>query len=180
MWGLLLSGAPPRGADRTMPQVYVSIGSNIDREQHIRAALAALRNQFSALSVSTVYQTRAVGFESDDFYNLVAGFATEHDVHSVVRALRAVEAAQGRRRDADKFAARTLDIDLLLYDDLIINEPGLKLPRAEMTRFAFVLGPLAEIAGARVHPTLGKSFATLWAAFAGDKTDLRPVQLADS
>lgn len=162
-----------------MPQVYVSIGSNIARDQHIRAALAALRKQFSVLSVSTIYQTRAVGFEGDDFYNLVAGFATDHDVHSVVRALHAIEAVQGRRRDADKFAARTLDIDLLLYDDLVINEAGLKLPRAEITRYAFVLGPLAEIAGARIHPTLGKSFAALWAAFAGDKTDLRPVLLED-
>ena len=162
-----------------MPQVYVSIGSNIERDQHIRAALAALRKQFGALSVSTVYQTCAVGFEGDDFYNLVAGFATHRDVHSVARALHAIEADQGRLRGAGKFAARTLDIDLLLYDDLIINEPGLKLPRAEITRYAFVLGPLAEIAGAQLHPTLGKSFATLWAEFAGDKTDLRPVQLED-
>lgn len=162
-----------------MPQVYVSIGSNIERDQHIRAALVALRENFGALSVSTIYQTRAVGFEGEDFYNLVAGFTTEKDVHSVATALHAIEADQGRLRGAGKFAARTLDIDLLFYDDLVVNEPGLKLPRAEIIRYAFVLGPLAEIAGAQLHPTLGKSFATLWAEFAGDKTDLRPVQLED-
>jgi 2-amino-4-hydroxy-6-hydroxymethyldihydropteridine diphosphokinase len=130
------------------------------------------------LVVSTVYQTRSVGFEGEDFYNLVAGFDTAEDVHAVAAALHEIEAAHGRSRSGGKFASRTLDIDLLLYDDLVLNENGLQLPRGEITRYAFVLGPLAEIAGGRRHPVLGKSFAELWAAFATDKSDLRPVQLA--
>lgn len=160
-----------------MARVYVSIGSNIERDKNIRAGLEALRARFGALQLSTIYQTRSVGFDGEDFYNLVAGFDTADDVQAVAEALHAIEAAHGRLHSVGKFAARTLDIDLLLYDDLVLNEAGLQLPRGEITRYAFVLGPLAEIAGERRHPVLGQRFAELWAAFAEDKSDLRPVQL---
>jgi 2-amino-4-hydroxy-6-hydroxymethyldihydropteridine diphosphokinase len=149
-------------------QVYVSIGSNIDRAVHIRAGVAGLLARYRAVVLSTVYETRAVGFDGDDFYNLVAGFETEQDVRRVAGGLREIEHGAGRGRCAERFVARTLDLDLLLYDDLVMDESGIKLPRDEILKYAFVLGPLAEIARDRRHPVLGASFGELWEGF--DKT----------
>lgn len=159
-----------------MSRVYVSIGSNIDREANVRAGVEALRARYGGLLLSSVYDTRAVGFEGDDFYNLVAGFDTSDDVHTVARCLRAVEEKCGRVRESGRFAPRTLDMDLLLYDDLVLDEAEVKLPRDEILKYAFVLGPLAEVAGSVRHPVVGASFDELWAAFDGTRQPLRPVE----
>ncbi len=143
----------------SVARVYVGIGSNIERERHIRAAVAGLRERFGELDLSRVYQSRAVGFDGDDFYNMVAGFEARDDVHQVAVALQQIEDANGRRRDGPRFSSRTLDIDLLLYDDLIINDGQLQLPRDEILQNSFVLLPLAEIAPRRIHPVTGKALA---------------------
>lgn len=158
-----------------MARVYVSIGSNIDRERNIAAALASLREQFGELQQSTVYETEAVGFEGDPFYNLVVGFDTALAPRELARLLRDIEDRHGRQRNGGKFSARTLDLDLLLYDDLVLDEPDLKLPRAEILEYAFVLRPLAEIAGQRRHPLSGFSFADLWGAFDPTAQPMWPV-----
>jgi 2-amino-4-hydroxy-6-hydroxymethyldihydropteridine diphosphokinase len=153
-----------------MARVYVSIGSNIDREQNIAAALQDLSAAYGDLEQSAVYEGDAVGFDSAPFYNLVVGFSTDESPRAIQDSLRAIENRHGRLRTAD-LTARTLDLDLLLYDDLVMSDGKLVLPRGDIDRYAFVLAPLAEIAGSVRHPVTGISYAEMWAAF----TDSRQV-----
>ena len=160
-----------------MPRVYVSVGSNIEREFHVRSALKSLREQFGQLIVSRVFESVAVGFSGNDFYNLVVGFDTEESVWKVVARLRDIELAHSRDRRNPRFSPRTLDLDLLLYGDLVMEERGVKLPREEITRYAFVLGPLAEIAGEIRYPHSDCRFADLWREFDQASQPMWPVKL---
>jgi 2-amino-4-hydroxy-6-hydroxymethyldihydropteridine diphosphokinase len=153
------------GIPDSVAQVYVSIGSNIERRQHIEAALRILAQEFGPLMQSPVYESAAVGFESAPFYNLVVGFQTDMAPRDVQERLHAIEDVNGRDRGV-RLAARTLDLDLLLYDDLVMDRDGVVLPRADITRYAFVLRPLAEIAGSQRHPVTGKRLDELWSEFA--------------
>ncbi len=157
-----------------MAQVYVSIGSNIERERNIDSALQALATVYGELQQSSVYESAAVGFESAPFYNLVVAFQTDASPQSVQETLHHIEDSQGRLR-AGELAARTLDLDLLLYDDLVIEAGKLVLPRVDIDHYAFVLGPLAEIAGERHHPVSGMRFADMWSAFDTAGQELRRI-----
>jgi len=148
-----------------MPHVWISVGSNIAREKNINAALSDLRDAFGPLAVSPVYETEAVGFKGDAFFNLVAGFDTGRSPLELHRLLREIEARHGRERDGGKFAARTLDLDLLTYGQAVTEEGGKALPRDEITRYAFVLAPLADVAPDERHPELGQSYRQLWERF---------------
>jgi 2-amino-4-hydroxy-6-hydroxymethyldihydropteridine diphosphokinase len=158
-----------------MPRVYVSIGSNVDRARQVREAAIALRRRFGEVSLSSVYDSPAVGFAGADFYNLVAAFDTRLSPLEVAAALREIEDAQGRRREGPRFADRTLDLDLLLYGDLVGRVGDLQLPRPEILEHAFVLLPLAEIAGAEHHPVSGRTYAELGRELATARAGLRPV-----
>jgi 2-amino-4-hydroxy-6-hydroxymethyldihydropteridine diphosphokinase len=149
---------------------YISIGSNIDKDHNVRTSLKALTELFGELTISSVYESEPVGFSGDAFYNVVVGFDSDLDVKTVARHLREIELNQGRTRDCKKFSARTLDLDLILYGDLIISDGRLQIPRDEIERYAFVLEPLAEIAGGQKHPISHISYAELWDKF--DKTKL--------
>lgn len=142
--------------------VYVSLGSNIEPRDNMRAALRALTERFDALCVSPVYRTASVGFVGDDFFNMVAGFPTSEPVDAVLEALSAIEQQQGRERGEGKFSSRTLDLDLLLYGDAVLRRDGLALPRPEMLDYAFMLRPLADVAGHVRDPLSGRPYAQVW------------------
>jgi 2-amino-4-hydroxy-6-hydroxymethyldihydropteridine diphosphokinase len=146
-------------------QAYVSIGSNVEPRRHIDAALEDLRARYADLTVSRFYESRAVGFEGENFVNLVVGFVTDEPVHALAERLRELEVQHGRRRGSARFAPRTLDLDLLLYDDLVLRDGVVVVPREDILRYAFVLRPLAEIAPERRHPVDGRRYAELWEAF---------------
>ncbi len=159
-----------------MATIYISLGSNINREENTRAGVAALKLAFGHLTLSSVYESDAVGFDGDAFYNMVIACEVEKPVHDSNQILRDIEDAHGRDRSGPKFSSRTLDLDLLLYDDLILDEHRLVLPRGEILKNAFVLWPLAEIAPNLVHPEVGESYAVLWANFDKAKENLQPIE----
>ena len=152
-------------------RVYVGVGSNIEREKNIRGGLAALARRYGALTLSPVYQARAIGFAGDDFFNLVAAFDTGKTVAELENGLRRIEFEHGRRREEDRFSARTLDLDLLLYGDLVSRRH--RVPRADITEYAFVLKPLFDLAPDLIHPQAGRRIREIWQAFDFEPDDIR-------
>jgi 2-amino-4-hydroxy-6-hydroxymethyldihydropteridine diphosphokinase len=114
------------------------------------------------LLLSPVYKTQAIGFEGDDFFNLVASFLTDLSPFDVEKKLKEIEHLNGRRRGQEKFSARTLDIDLLLYDQDIIANNGVSVPRDEIEKYAFVLSPLADLAPDLIHPQTRQTMSEMW------------------
>jgi 2-amino-4-hydroxy-6-hydroxymethyldihydropteridine diphosphokinase len=160
-----------------MPEAYVAVGSNVDRERWLREGLRQLRERFGPLRVSPVYETEPVGFSGEPFFNLVVAFATSLAPTLLQAALREIELRCGRAADARKFTPRTLDLDLLVYGDGEVEEDGLRLPRADLLRYGFLLGPLADLAPALRHPQSGRGYGELWRDFSGEGAVLRPVAL---
>lgn len=148
-----------------MTRIYISVGSNTNREYYIRMAVQELAAAFGKLTLSSVYESEAVGFQGDAFYNMVIGAYTEHSVAECVAVFKAIEDRYGRVRGGEKFCGRTLDLDLLTYDNLVCTEP-VELPRGEIIENAFVLWPLAEIAPEECHPVLQQSYHWLWQHYA--------------
>ncbi|MCC6757367.1 MAG: 2-amino-4-hydroxy-6-hydroxymethyldihydropteridine diphosphokinase [Arenimonas sp.] len=148
-----------------MAKAYLSLGSNLEPEKHLDAAVKALRETFGEVALSDRVRTAAIGFDGPDFVNGAAVIETDWDVYRLNDWLHALEDAHGRRRDVPRFSSRTLDIDIVFYDDLILDGPGnLRIPRPEL-KHAFVLQPLAQIAPDFVNPETGKTLAEAWREF---------------
>jgi 2-amino-4-hydroxy-6-hydroxymethyldihydropteridine diphosphokinase len=138
------------------------MGSNQQPQKHVIMALDALNTFFSPLELSPVYESVAVGLEGDNFFNLVVGFDTELPLTELHERLDQIEQDCGRKRGGERFTSRTMDLDLLLYGDLVRHDDQWDIPRGEIKRYAFVLKPLADLAPDLLHPELGVSFSRLW------------------
>lgn len=161
-----------------MGRAYLSLGSNIDAGRWLAAGVAELRERFGRLDVSPVYRSAAVGFDGPDFLNLAVGLDSDLGPEALNDWLHALEDRHGRVRGGDRYASRTLDVDIVLYDDLVLTGAGhLELPRGEL-RHAFVLKPMADIAPDLRHPVTGLTMAALWAAFPADQEPLSDEKLA--
>jgi 2-amino-4-hydroxy-6-hydroxymethyldihydropteridine diphosphokinase len=158
-----------------MPIAYLGIGSNLDAVQNLQLAFRELRQRFSLQKISTVYRSKSLGFDGADFLNAVACIETELTPHDLWTEFELIHDVAARHRQSKRFASRTLDIDLLLYDQLELNEPPVRLPRDDVLRYSFVLRPLAEIAPAYRHPATGKLLTEHWREFDAASHPLTPV-----
>jgi 2-amino-4-hydroxy-6-hydroxymethyldihydropteridine diphosphokinase len=112
-----------------------------------------------------VYRNRAVGFEGPDFLNFVVELEVKGTPGALKAELESIESLCGRARYAPKWAPRAMDLDILLFGDVVMDVAGLVVPRPQLRSWAFMLGPVAELAPQLLHPVAGKSIGALWAGF---------------
>ena len=158
-----------------MAIVYLGLGSNIQPEENLGLAVRELRQHYGELETSAVYRSKAVGFEGDDFLNLVVRLRSEESPFEICEEIERLHNLTGRVRGSEKWASRPLDIDLLLYNDLVIDERPVRVPRSDVLEYSFVLRPLAELAPDLVHPVTGRTMQAHWQEFDADSHPLEPV-----
>lgn len=158
-----------------MHTAYLGLGSNIEADRNIASAVAALRRVFKNIEFSPFYRCSPFGFEGEDFINAVAKVETGLAPLDLKNFLVEMEDRHGRDRESPKYSSRTLDVDILLYDDLYLLSPQLEIPRDEILQAAYVLRPLADLAPGLVHPVRRRTLFELWEDFRGEKAGLRPM-----
>ena len=133
-------------------KIFVGIGSNIDREKNIRSCITILRDLYGEMIISPVYETQSMGFDGPNFYNLVSCFETDESIYDLKNNLNKIENNHGRHFNETKFSSRTLDIDILYYDDLVLSDDKVQIPRKEICEYDFVLKPLIDLVPEFIHP----------------------------
>ena len=160
-----------------MARVYLGLGSNINPVENLRIGVSELRARFGELRVSAIYESAALGFAGADFLNMVVGFESEASPDELQQQAELIHDLSGRERGSGRFTSRPLDIDLLLYGDLVVDGPRLKLPRCDVLNYNFVLRPLAELEPGLVHPVTGKTLQEHWQNFDATSHPLRAVDV---
>ncbi|HEY3731759.1 MAG TPA: 2-amino-4-hydroxy-6-hydroxymethyldihydropteridine diphosphokinase [Steroidobacteraceae bacterium] len=160
-----------------MVRAFVAIGSNLDPAVRMLQAARTLKQHFPGARFSRCYRNPPFGFEGADFYNAVVGFDATLPIASLLPLLREIEARCGRRRSDPKWEPRKMDLDLLLYGDVVEAGPGYTLPRRDLTRRIYMLGPLAELAPDCSYPPAGPTIAELWRGFPRAGQVFEPLEL---
>lgn len=151
-----------------MAKIYLGLGSNVEPQRHLRLGIRELSRRFGNLELSNVYRSGSVGFDGEDFLNLVVGLEADCSPEDIHRAIEEMHVMANRQRRETRYSPRTLDVDILMYGDLVISDGPIRIPRSDILKYSFVLGPLAEIAPNLQHPETGKSIAEHWAEFDKD------------
>ena len=146
-------------------EVFLSLGSNINPEENLKYACRELKKVFGNIQISSVYRNKPIGFEGNDFLNMVVKVKSTFNPNEMLDFIRGLEAATGRDIGIGAFDSRTLDIDMLLFGSLVHPEKPFKIPRNDIELYSFVLCPLAEIEPDGIHPITGKTFKDLWESF---------------
>ena len=146
-------------------EVFLSLGSNTDPEKNLKYACRELKKAFGNIQISSVYRNKPIGFEGNDFLNMVVKVKSTFNPNEMLDFIRGLEAATGRDIGIGAFDSRTLDIDMLLFGSLVHPEKPFKIPRNDIELYSFVLCPLAEIEPDGIHPITGKTFKDLWESF---------------
>jgi 2-amino-4-hydroxy-6-hydroxymethyldihydropteridine diphosphokinase len=160
-----------------MTAVYVAAGSNVDPVRNLERACAEIARSWPDARFSRAFRNAAVGFDGPEFVNLVVGFTTDQPLAAVLARLHEIETACGRPRNAPKWASRTMDLDILLYGELIEKTAEYTVPRPDLVKRPFMLGPMAEIAPDVRHPATHKTMAELWREFDRDGHVMTPVTI---
>ncbi len=146
-----------------MAKIHINIGSNQNREANIAGAIDFLKLNFSDIKISNIFESPAEGFKGDDFYNVGINATTQLSIKDVNAVLKNIEKTFGRDRSQPKFSSRIIDLDLVIYDD-VINQ-ALNLPRDDILLYSFVLAPLAQLNGGDIHPLKNQTYQQLWQSF---------------
>jgi len=155
--------------------VALSLGSNLEPVVNFRSCLDALLLKFSDLSLSSVFESEAIGFDGDNFLNMTVVFDTKMPLETLITTVKKIEDGCGRDRTLPHFSGRTLDIDVLIYGNKFGTCSGIELPRPEITKNAFVLWPLSQLSKQRQHPLLKQSYKQLWEEYDKKSQNLWPV-----
>jgi 2-amino-4-hydroxy-6-hydroxymethyldihydropteridine diphosphokinase len=160
-----------------MATVFLGIGSNAASEENLRLAVRELRRRYGEMSISPVYRSASYGFKGADFLNLVVRFESQHAPAEICEHIELIHNLAGRRRGSDKWESRPLDIDLLIYNDLVINDRPVRIPRDDVLKYSFVLRPIAELAPNYRHPVSGRTLLEHWQEFDATSHPLKETRV---